>query len=68
MFPEHRDLISELKNNDMHFKKIFDEHNKLDEEIKENEVHYISEAEIKNMKKQKLKLKEELHKILLSHK
>ena len=34
MFPEYRELITELKTkNDLHFVKLFDAHNKLDEEI-----------------------------------
>ena len=33
MFPEYRNLISQLKQDDAHFSRIFDEHNKLDHEI-----------------------------------
>ena len=31
MFPEYRDLISKLKQEDAHFARIFDEHNELDD-------------------------------------
>ncbi len=34
MFPEYRDLISELKAKDAHFLKMFNKHNELDDEIK----------------------------------
>ena len=30
MFPEYRDLISKLKQEDAHFARLFDEHNELD--------------------------------------
>ena len=35
MFPEYRDLISRLKNDDAHFSRLFDEHNELDQRIKD---------------------------------
>ena len=34
MFPEYRDLISELKQSNAHFSRLFDEHNELDDKIK----------------------------------
>ncbi|WP_425319615.1 YdcH family protein, partial [Gilliamella apicola] len=34
MFPEYRELISKLKNNDLRFQKLFDLHNELDQKIK----------------------------------
>ena len=34
MFPEYRDLISKLKQEDSHFARLFDEHNELDDKIK----------------------------------
>ena len=33
MFPEYRNLITELKNKDAHFTRLFNEHNELDEKI-----------------------------------
>ena len=33
MFPEYRDLISQLKQSDKRFARLFDEHNELDEKI-----------------------------------
>ena len=33
MFHEYRDLITELKQNDGHFHKLFEEHNALDDAI-----------------------------------
>ena len=64
MFHEYREKITELKQKDHHFKKLFDKHNFLDEEISELEKHYANEVEVKNKKKEKLKLKEEILEIL----
>jgi len=66
MFPEYRDLITSLKNSDSHFQKLFDEHNLLDKEIKNKEQQLSSEytQEVKEMKKRKLELKEQLYDIL----
>ena len=48
MFPEYRDLISRLKNEDRHFERLFNEHNDLDEKITELEKHIspVGEVEI----------------------
>ncbi len=68
MFHEHRDLISELKNTDTHFAKMFDEHNQLDTEIDklENDVvkHASRSDEIEEKKRRKLHLKDEIGRYL----
>lgn len=68
MFPEYRDLISELKQTNVHFSKVFDKHNALDQEIinlENDPVASVSrEAEIDAMKKEKLALKDEIYKML----
>lgn len=68
MFPEYRDLISELKQTNIHFSKVFDKHNALDQEIinlENDPVASVSrEAEIDAMKKEKLALKDEIYKML----
>ena len=58
MFPEYRDLISRLKNEDRHFERLFNEHNDLDEKITELEKHIspVGEVEIETLKKQKQRL------------
>ncbi|WP_131667829.1 YdcH family protein [Psychrobacter pygoscelis] len=72
MFHEHRDLISDLKQSDAHFAKLFDEHNELDNEIDklENDVvkHASRDEEIEVKKRRKLQLKDEIYRILESHK
>ena len=38
MFPEHRELISQLKTTDRYFSNLFDKHNDLDQKIKNIEA------------------------------
>ncbi|BCA73851.1 TPA: YdcH family protein [Escherichia coli] len=66
MFPEYRDLISRLKNENPRFMSLFDKHNKLDHAIarKEGSDGRGYNAEVVRMKKQKLQLKDEMLKIL----
>lgn len=68
MFPEYRDLISELKQSDAHFARLFDKHNALDHEIKNLENNPVvgghSHDEIETKKREKLQLKDEMHVIL----
>ena len=39
MFPEYRDLITQLKTSDHHFGRLFDAHNSLDQKIQNMESH-----------------------------
>jgi hypothetical protein len=66
MFPEYRDLISQLKGKDYHFTRIFDQHNALDHQIQSLEAKLLpgGEQEVDRLKKEKLKLKDELGQIL----
>ncbi|QLB13856.1 hypothetical protein EV697_10613 [Bisgaardia hudsonensis] len=66
MFPEFRDLISKLKNEDAHFSRLFDKHNELDQKIKnfEANLELATPTEIEDLKKEKLRLKDELYSIL----
>jgi hypothetical protein len=66
MFPEYRDLISELKTSDHHFVKLFDKHNELDQKIKNIEAHIetATPEEVEDLKKEKLLLKDQLYAIL----
>lgn len=68
MFPEYRDLITKLKQEDAHFARLFDEHNELDDKISgllNNEVTAVSAAEeIEGLKLKKLALKDQLFEIL----
>lgn len=68
MFPEYRDLISKLKQEDAHFTRLFDEHNALDDKITGLENNPVTgasaEDEIHALKHKKLALKDELYVIL----
>lgn len=66
MFPEYRDLITQLKTSDRHFVTLFDRHNELDQKIKNMEAHIepATQVEIDVLKKEKLALKDELYTLL----
>ena len=66
MFPEYRDLISRLKNEDAHFARLFEEHNDLYHEIirLENEPVTSGLDKIDALKRQKLQLKDQMYEIL----
>ena len=66
MFPEYRDLITQLKTTDRHFLNVFDKHNELDQKIKNMEAHVEpgTPTEIEILKKEKLVLKDELYTLL----
>jgi hypothetical protein len=66
MFPEYRDLITQLKTTDRHFLNLFDKHNELDQRIRnmESGVEPAMHIAIEVLKKEKLALKDELYQIL----
>ena len=66
MFPEYRDLISKLKQEDQHFARLFNEHNELDDKITGLVNNPVTGGldEIEELKKQKLQLKDRLYEIL----
>jgi len=68
MFPEFRDLITQLKTSDLHFRHLFDQHNELDQQIRKLEAHvnhaHARHEEIENLKKEKLHLKDQLYGLL----
>ncbi|KRB99608.1 hypothetical protein ASE11_07905 [Hydrogenophaga sp. Root209] len=66
MFPEYRELITSLKNNDHHFTRLFDQHNALDQKIKNMEegIEMATHVEIETLKREKLQIKDELYAVL----
>ena len=66
MFPEYRELITQLKTSDAHFLHLFDQHNALDQRIKNMEAHVEpgTSVEIETLKKEKLHLKDQLYVVL----
>lgn len=67
MLAEYRDEISELKQSNAHFSKIFEKHNELDQEVTDalEGRMPLTDVEIENMKKKKLLLKDEMLKMIL---
>lgn len=66
MFPEYRDLIARLKQEDAHFARLFERHNELDHQVHNMETgatHGDSRS-IEVLKKEKLRLKDSLYTIL----
>ena len=66
MFPEYRELISKLKQQDAHFARLFDEHNALDDKITGLVNNPVTSGldEIEELKKEKLQLKDRMYEIL----
>ncbi|KFZ36098.1 hypothetical protein HR45_18200 [Shewanella mangrovi] len=66
MFSEYSTLVDQLKADDSQFLKLFNEHELLDKEIQKKERQPSSEftSELKQLKKRKLELKEQLFDIL----
>ena len=68
MFPEYRDLLSKLKQEDTHFARLFDEHNELDDKISglENDpvASVSAQDDIDALKIKKLALKDQLFDLL----
>ena len=63
MFPEYRDLITQLKTTDAHFARLFDKHNALDQKIRNMETHveHGTHEEIETLKKEKLLLNDQCY-------
>ena len=60
--PEHKERIHALKTSDMHFKKLFEEYGDVTKEV--NSLEFVTEvytdAQIEDLKKKRLKLKDDL--------
>ena len=70
MLAEYRTEITELKQSNAHFTRIFEKHNKLDQDVKDAEHGRVGmhDIEIEKMKKEKLLLKDEMLKMILEFK
>jgi len=66
VFPEYRELITQLKSTDRHFTHLFEQHNELDKKIKniEAEITHATHEEVDVLKKEKLNLKDQIYVIL----
>ena len=68
MFHEHRDIITELRKKDGHFVSVFEKHNELDELIADMIKNHADKFEVEAKKKEKLKLKDDVHNMILKYK
>lgn len=67
MFHEDRDIVTKLKTESKHFHRLFDKHNELNDKI-DLEGEHMADVELENMKKEKLKLKDELYAMIHDYK
>jgi uncharacterized protein YdcH (DUF465 family) len=65
-FPEHHERIHALKTGNTHFAKLFDEYNDATREVErlESEGIPVADETFEEMKKKRLKLKDELYAML----
>lgn len=65
-FPEHAEKISELKQSDAHFQRLFDEYHEINRAVHraETNVEPVEELAEVDMRKKRGALKDELYKML----
>lgn len=65
-FPEYRDAIHALKTGNHHFARLFDEYHRVNRDIRriEENGEPVTDLVLEEMKKQRLRLKDELHAML----
>ncbi len=69
-FPELSTTIHALKVSNNHFSRLFDEYHAMTSEVEKLEVKGVPVADVafEELKKKRLKLKDELHSMLVAHK
>lgn len=67
-FPDMQDAIGVLRQSNARFSRLFDSYNRLTGKVEDLEEHDMPVADftIEDMKKQRLKLKDELYHLLLA--
>ena len=70
MLHEYRDIITELKQENAHFAKIFEKHNEIDDQVTavEEGREHMEQLALETLKKEKLKLKDEAYQMILKYK
>ena len=65
-FPEHKEKIHQLKMSNSHFAKLFDEYHTVNREVHRIEagIENTSDEYVEGLKKQRLKLKDDLFSLL----
>ena len=68
MFPEYRELMQKLAQDDVHFARLMEDHDELNRQItqlEQNPVNLINiNDDIELLKRKKLKLKDSLYQLL----
>lgn len=69
-FPEHKEKMHELKLNDKHFESLTEKYENLDKRIFriESEEEVLDDFSLEKLKKERLKLKDEIHNMIVSNK
>ena len=67
-FPEHVDKISQLKQKDAHFARLVDAYHSINREVHraETDVAPTADQHMTDMRKKRMRLKDEIHAILES--
>ncbi len=65
-FPEYKDRIQQLKTGDQRFALLYDRYHKVNGEVREVEEHDVPVSDVifEELKKQRLRLKDELYALL----
>ena len=65
-FPEYGEAIHQLKTSSSHFLKLFDEYHRVNKDIRRIEENNepVTDAALEELKRQRLKFKDELHAML----
>lgn len=66
MFPEFRELIHQLREENPRFAHLFERHEELDQKIYQLALSPVNQIniDIETLKRQKLKLKDEIYRLL----
>ena len=66
MFPEYRELISQLIASDQHFLNLINKHTEMSQRIEDMEagIEPATHEEIETLKKKKLAIKDKVYKVL----
>ncbi len=70
MLDEYKDVVSKLKNSNARFAKLFAKHNELDLKITDatKRREHVDSIVLDTLKKQKLKIKDEIYAMCMAHK
>ena len=65
-FPEYVEVIQELKMNNAHFQKLSSKHHEIDKKIRQVEIgeEVLCDDNIEDLKKERLRLRDELYQMI----